>query len=241
MKVMQVKSKQSKQQRQYRAAASASMQSKRKVGQGLFEICDSRPGSTAQALLQRKIAHSSSNPIQKLNLAKVDRDELPRAGKAAYDLLDDDRSGFKAIDKSGGDVHASQDGNKRVTDVYKKISSTKGGRSQFLQQTIGWLGRLEVEDISADYNGGHLIADSLGGSGTWQNMVPQDGPENRWGEWRQYERENAAALKETGDSLYVTVHLEYSGDSVLPTEWSSIMADKEGKDVSSYSAEFENL
>jgi hypothetical protein len=181
---------------------------------------------------------TSSSVLQLLNLAAVNRSALPQNGKNAYDLLKNGRVGFKAYDKSGGDVHATQDGDKRVTSAWKYITNIKGGRNSALQGTIGWLGNLEDENLSAGYNGGRLIADSLGGSGTWQNMVPQDGPENKWGDWRQYEKENAEAIKTTGSPLKVEVTLQYNSDSVVPDQWDSTMTDIKGKDVNWYSATF---
>jgi hypothetical protein len=176
--------------------------------------------------------------IQKFDPNKTPRSSLNASGKWAYDLLINDRAEFKKIDKSGGDVNAVQDSKKRVTWASKHIDSKAAPRNQALQTGIGWLGNLEAEDTGAGYNGGHLIASSLGGSGTWQNMVPQDGPENKWGDWRQYEKENAAAFKETGEPLKVSVSLGYSGDSVLPTSWDSWLTDKNGKDVNWYSGLF---
>ncbi|KDC49697.1 DNA/RNA non-specific endonuclease [Pseudoalteromonas sp. S3431] len=192
-------------------------------------------GSYYKATAQFKPC-SKKNVIQRLDLSKVDRSKLNFNAQSAFDLLDNNRANFKKVDKSGGDVNAVQDSEKRVTSAYKVISNVKGGRSPALQSTIGWLGNLEAENINAGHNGGHLIADSLGGSGTWQNMVPQDGPENKWGDWRKYERENKKAMEATGDPLIVRVQLGYTGDSVLPTSWKSQIEDKNGKDVSSYSA-----
>jgi hypothetical protein len=188
--------------------------------------------------LKKNTPSNGKETIQKFDELKTPRSTLNSNGKAAFDLLTNNRAGFKAIEKSGGDENAIQDSKKRVTKVSKKISSKAAPRDQQLQTTIGWLGNLEEEDTGAGYNGGHLIASSLGGSGTWHNMVPQDGPENKWGEWRQYEKENRKAIEDTGDSLYVTVELGYSGDSVLPDSWNSWMTDIKGKDVNWYSALF---
>ena len=187
---------------------------------------------------KEKTQLSGKGTIQKFDELKTPRSTLNSNGKAAFDLLTNNRAGFKAIEKAGGDENAIQDSKKRVTRVSKKISSKSAPRDQQLQTTIGWLGNLEEENTGAGYNGGHLIASSLGGSGTWQNMVPQDGPENKWGDWRQYEKENRKAIDDTGDSLYVTVQLGYSGDSVLPDSWDSWMTDKNGKDLNWYSALF---
>jgi len=193
----------------------------------------------AQAMAHTLQAKSMANPVvQRLDLSKVNYSALNSNAKTAYRLLDNNRAGFKAIDKSGGDVNATQDSKKRVTHAWKAISSVKGGRNNSLQSAIGWLGNLEDENLSAGYNGGHLIADSLGGSGSWQNMVPQDGPENKWGDWRQYEKENFAAMQATGSPLIVSVSLGYSGDSVVPSQWDSKMTDKNGKDVNWYSGTF---
>lgn len=202
-------------------------------------INSSRRMNTSSSFINNlQLKTNASSIIQRLNLATVNRSALPANGKKAYDLLDNNRAGFLAIDKIGGDVHATQDGKKRVTSAWKYIEDEKGGRDPVLQGTIGWLGNLEDEDLGAGYNGGHLIADSLGGSGTWQNMVPQDGPENKWGEWRQYEKENKAALQNTGDPLRVNIRLQYNSDSVVPDAWESTMTDKDGTDVNWYTANF---
>lgn len=179
-----------------------------------------------------------SSPIQMFDPLKTPRHTLNANGKAAFDLLDNGRAEFKKIDKSGGDTNAVQDSKNRVIKASKQISNKAEARDQALQTTIGWLGNLEEENVSAGYNGGHLIASSLGGSGTWQNMVPQDGPENKWGDWRKYEKENKAAITNTGSPLIVTVQLGYSGDSVLPSSWDSWLTDKNGIDVNWYSATF---
>ncbi len=229
-----------------RAVANAIAQNK-KIGAQRVAFVDNRMRSVAQkakskecnsydkATFQRK-GESKLNVIQRLDLTKVNRGNLNQNAKNAYDLLDNNRAKFKAIDKSKGDVNATQDSDNRVTSAYKVISPVKGGRDAALQSTIGWLGNLEVENESAGYNGGHLIADSLGGSGSWQNMVPQDGPENKWGDWRKYERENKAAMLATNFPLVVKVQLGYTGDSVLPSSWDSQLVDVNGNDVSKYSA-----
>jgi len=164
----------------------------------------------------------------------VNYNTLNSTGKRAYNLLDNKRAGFASIDKSGGGVNAQMDSESRVTYAERMISSTAAPRTS-IQTMIGWLGRLE-EGQTTGYDGGHLIASSLGGPGTWGNMVPQDYMENRWGDWRKYEREVKAVIANTGAPPILKIQLGYSGDSVLPDKWNSWLDDKNGTNINWYSA-----
>lgn len=166
-------------------------------------------------------------------LAYVNYANLNSDGKAAYNLLDNKRANFASIDKTGGGVNAVTDSQSRVISAERTISSVAAPRSS-IQTTIGWLGRLE-EGKTTGYDGGHLIASSLGGPGTWGNMVPQDYIENRWGDWRKYEREVKAVIAKTGSPPILKVQLGYSGDSVLPSTWDSWLDDKNGVNLNWYS------
>ncbi|MBC3812164.1 DNA/RNA non-specific endonuclease [Undibacterium aquatile] len=166
-------------------------------------------------------------------LAYVNYANLNSDGKAAYNLLDNKRANFANIDKTDGGVNAITDSQSRVISAERTISSTAAPRSS-IQTTIGWLGRLE-EGKTTGYDGGHLIASSLGGPGTWGNMVPQDYIENRWGDWRKYEREVKAVIAKTGSPPILKVQLGYSGDSVLPSTWDSWLDDKHGVNLNWYS------
>jgi len=184
----------------------------------------------------------SKNPIQRKStcagLSKVTRGNLNENGQKAYDLLDHQRAGFAAKAKAGQGVNAKVDGENRVISASRSISSTAAGRLYPDQTIIGWLGRLEEGETSG-YDGGHLIASSLGGPGVWGNMVPQEAIENRWGDWRKYEREIGAMISHTGGAPILSVTLGYAGDSVLPDSWDSTLTNSSGtKDLNWYTALF---
>ena len=161
----------------------------------------------------------------------LDTDDIDKKGqhaKAAYNYLINDRANFKAVAKAGGTTNSTVDSKGRVTGAWMNLSG-KGTRES-VQTTIGWIGRLEEGNLNADYNGGHLIATSLGGPGTWGNMVPQDGPENKWGDWRKFE---AAAKKDidNGTATTLTVDLGYSGENTLPSSWKGFVNNASARDA----------
>ncbi|WP_430406303.1 DNA/RNA non-specific endonuclease [Fluviicola sp.] len=183
----------------------------------------------------------SKAPIQRASacagLGSVNRALINPNGQRAYDLLDHNRAGFAAIPKAGQGVNAAVDGENRVVSAHMSVTGVPAARLYPDQTIIGWLGRLE-EGQTTGYDGGHLIASSLGGPGTWGNMVPQDAIENRWGDWRQYEREIAAMIAHTHALPVLSVTLGYPGDSVLPSSWDSTLTDIHGTPVNWYTGLF---
>ena len=145
---------------------------------------------------------------------------LPACGKYAYSLLCNQRIGFRNINKDGGGVNANTDSQGRVVKITSIIGDKMAVRDSQLQALIGWLGNIESCQQNR-YDGGHLLASSQGGPGNWSNMIPQDSYENRWGGWRQFERENIKNY--VGHTL--SVNIGYQGDDVRPKTWDAEVID----------------
>ncbi|MBU2206129.1 MAG: DNA/RNA non-specific endonuclease, partial [Gammaproteobacteria bacterium] len=65
------------------------------------------------------------------------------------------------------------------------------------------------------YDGGHLIATLFQGPAEKVNLVPQLKDQNRYGEWREMEKEWAKEL-DAGNEVEVEILVEYDGDGVTP-------------------------
>lgn len=222
---MKEKAQQPQQERQLLGKAS--------YKEGNLTVQDFRQEATVQRKIQaladrnQKQAPTNSNvPMQFASdvpgLSTYDTAQISNnaPAKYAYSLLTNQRQGFTAIKKDGGGVNAVTDSDNRVISAHQNIKTLREERNQFLQVAIGWLGNFEAQKYG--YNGGHLLASSQGGPGTWGNMVPQDGPENKWGVWRKFEKENAKdAENDTANDYILEVELGYTGDSVLPTSWNA--------------------
>jgi hypothetical protein len=101
----------------------------------------------------------------------------------------------------------STDANGRVVSASGDLNPNKLDRNNYQQGVVGEAG-------GPGYEGGHLIACSLGGCGDAINIVPQLRDINRT-EYREMEREWARRL-EAGERVSVDVRPVYKGDSITP-------------------------
>jgi hypothetical protein len=110
-------------------------------------------------------------------------------------------------------------------------------RNETCQGNVGRWG--DAENPSNNYDGGHLIAASLGGWGKRANLVPQDSNFNQ-GNWNQIEQQTAKCGGLSSQRMLYQVTLSYpNGTTLIPSTFSLYLEDRTQGD--SISRAFQNV
>jgi DNA/RNA non-specific endonuclease len=130
------------------------------------------------------------------------------------------------------------DGSGRPQRAYKYMPPIASApRNETCQGNVGRWG--DAENPSNNYDGGHLIAASLGGWGKRANLVPQDSNFNQ-GNWNQIEQRMARCGGLASQRMLYQVTLGYPNSSTLiPSSFGLFLQDRTQGD--SISLSFQNV
>ncbi|HKO94801.1 MAG TPA: DNA/RNA non-specific endonuclease [Polyangiaceae bacterium] len=130
------------------------------------------------------------------------------------------------------------DGSGRPQRSYKYLPPISAApRNETCQGNVGRWG--DAENPGNNYDGGHLIAASLGGWGKRANLVPQDSNFNQ-GNWNQIEQQAAKCGALSSQRMLYQVTLSYpNGSTLIPSTFSLYLEDRSQGD--SISRSFQNV